>query len=150
MRQLKLLTEKKYAGRKIARAISIRGANHIVFKARRPVLRRHFSVIRGLLRETQDRFGVRIPALAIMPDHIHLLVKVSSREQFGNALRFFAGMVARRVASGGIWHARAWSRPVQWGRDLRNAFLYVWRNPYKARIETLADDAYLVDGILQV
>lgn len=150
MRQLTLLREQKYEGRKTARPISLSGANHVVFKARRPVLRRNIPRIRRLLREAQDRFGIRIHALAIMPDHIHLVLRVSSRKQFADSLRFFAGMAAKLVTRFGLWRARAWSRPLRWGRDLRNAFLYVWRNPYRARIDAEADSAFLIDGVLQV
>ena len=33
----------------------------------------------ALIREAQDRFGLKIRALAVMDDHVHLVVKVSSR-----------------------------------------------------------------------
>ena len=88
MKQLSLIKEKKYAARKCSRPISLRGANHIVLKAKRPTLRRQQVVIRRLIRENQERFGVKLRALAIMDDHVHLVVKVSSRKQFADALRF--------------------------------------------------------------
>lgn len=149
MRQLTLIREKKYTKQKVARSISLRGANHVVLKARAPMLRRSIPRIRTLIRETQDRFGVRIQALAIMPDHIHLVLKVTRRRQFADSLRFLAGMLAKTIARGRVWRARAWSRPLRWGRDLRNAFLYVWRNPFKAGINGIEDSAYLLDGVLQ-
>lgn len=150
MRQLTLLREKKYEARKTARPISTRGANHVVFKARAPKLRRHIPTIRDLIRKTQNRFGIRIQALAIMPDHVHLVLRVTSRRQFADSLRFLAGAIARKVAHGGLWRARAWSRPLRWGRDLRAAFLYVWWNPAKARIFSEMDSCLLVDGVLQL
>jgi len=90
-KQLTLLKERKYAKRKVARAISLRGANHVVLKASTPTLRRHHAKIKLEIKRAQERFSVKIRALAIMPDHIHLILKVSSRAQFANALRMLAG-----------------------------------------------------------
>src|SRR6185369_13119567 len=98
MRQLKLFAEKKYKGRKTARAISLRGANHVVLKAMRPTLRKNAPRIRALIREAQDRYGVKLKALAVMPDHVHLVLKVSSRTQFADALKFLASRIALTIA----------------------------------------------------
>jgi REP element-mobilizing transposase RayT len=86
-----------------------------------------------------------------MEDHIHLIVRVSSREQFANALRMLAGTIARRIKRRGrLWRARAWSRVVTQGRDLARAIHYVAANPFRAGIWTDLDSFYIVDGILQV
>lgn len=58
-------------------------------------------------------------------------------------------MIARGIDSGKLWRARAWSRPLKWGRDLLAALLYVWRNPYKGGVAGDEDGTYLLDGILQ-
>ncbi|MBI2606010.1 MAG: transposase [Deltaproteobacteria bacterium] len=148
LRQLLLLKEKKYAGRKTARPISTRHYNHVVLKARRPILRKNSVVVRALIRETQLRFGVRLRALAVMPDHVHLIVQVGAREQFQDALRFLAGMIALKVAHGKLWLKRAWSRVVRSGRDQWNAEMYVCQNPFRTGIFTEADHAMIQGGVL--
>ena len=150
MKQLTLIKEKKYAARKCARPISLRGANHIVLKSKRPTLRRHQTVIRALIRETQDRFGLKIRALAVKDDHIHLVVKVSSRGQFANALRFLAGGIARKISVAMVWAKRAWSRPIKVIRDQWTVEAYVARNSIKAGIYTTNDAYFILDGVLQL
>ena len=150
MLQLTLLKEKKYNKRKVARAISLRGANHVVLKTHRHILRKNTPKVRTLIRETQDRFGIKICALSIMSNHIHLVFKVSSRKQFADALRFLAGAIAFKVAQAKFWQARAWSRPLKWGKDTAAAELYVWKNAIKARCFSELDAAYILDGVLQL
>ncbi len=150
MKQLTLIREKKYAARKCSRPISLRGANHIVMKSLRPTLRRYHAPIRFLIREAQDRFGVKIRALAIMGDHIHLVMKVGSRAQFANALRFLAGRIAQKVAGAKLWRARFWSRPLKTRKELQVVDAYVARNAVKAGIFSQCDGFFIVDGVLQL
>src|SRR5579871_3462194 len=54
MRQLSLLREKKYKKRKTARLIATRrGSNHVILKSRRPLLRKHRTLVLRSIRETQ-------------------------------------------------------------------------------------------------
>ena len=130
MKQLPLIPRKKYRARKVARAIATRrGANHVVLKSRTPILRRHRAVVLRSIRETQDRFGVLLHAFSIMENHIHLVIRASSREQFANALRMLAGTIARRIQkSGRFWLARAWSRVVRRFAGNRNGPAYYWHS----------------------
>jgi REP element-mobilizing transposase RayT len=147
--QLSLLKEKKYASRKVARPISTKEFNHIVVKSSLPILRRQYRLIQLVLIEAQKRFGIELRAFAVMPDHVHLVVKVSSRKQFADALRFFTGQVALKMGRGKIWAERAWSRVVRWGRDYAGVVQYVWNNPIKGRVFDLRIDAvWILNGIL--
>ena len=107
-------------------------------------------VIRYLIRDAQVRFDVKIRSLAIMPDHVHLVVKVGSRVQFANALRFIAGQIAQKISGAKLWQARAWSRPLKTRRELLTVDSYVARNSIKAGIFTQSDGFFIVDGILQL
>lgn len=80
VKQLVLIQEKKYPARKTARPISLRGANHVILKSGRPVLRRHARAIRWFIRQTQDRYEMKLRALAIMPDHVHLVIRKRSSD----------------------------------------------------------------------
>jgi REP element-mobilizing transposase RayT len=148
-RQYSLRIEKIGIARKTARAISTKGYNHIVVKARVPVLRLQYRLIQAVLMETQRRFGIELRAFAVMPDHCHLIVKVGSRSQFANALRFFSGQVALKMKRGRLWAQRAWSRVVRHGRDYVGAVRYVWRNPIRAGIfSSRIDTLFIVNGAL--
>lgn len=115
------------------------------------MLRKHRWIVLRSIRETQDRFHIRLRALAVMENHIHLIVRVSDRTQFANALRMLAGTIARRIAKkGSFWLARAWSRVVKPGRDLETATTYVVRNPIKADVWCDHDGFWILGGILQL
>lgn len=151
MKQLTLIREKKYRARKTARLISLKCANHVVFKASKPVLRKNASLVRNIVRKAQDRFGFKLRALAVMEDHIHLVICVHSRVQFANAIRFLAGQLALKIARGKLWSTLAWSRVLRWGRSLRVAEFYVWNNPFKAGVaRAVVDSAFILNGVLQV
>lgn len=149
MKQLTLLKEKKCAKRKVARAISLRGANHIVLKTNKHVLRKQASTVRHLIRETQDRFGIKIRALSVMSNHLHLVIKVSNRKQFADGLRFLAGQIALKISGTKLWSARAWSRPLKFGKDMATAEIYVWKNAVTAGCFSMLDTAFIVEGVLQ-
>ena len=150
MKQLALIKENKYSKRKVARAISLRGANHVVLKTDKFILRKNAAAIRRLIRETQDRFGIKLRAVSIMSNHVHLVIKTGSRKQFGDSLRFLAGMIAFKVAKTKLWHKRVWSRPLRYGKDMQAAEHYVWSNPFKARCFEMIDTSFLIDGVLQL
>lgn len=145
-----LIPDKKYSRRKVARPISLRGANHVVLKSRHPILRRHMGLIHALIRETQARYGVKLRAFAIMEDHAHFVIKVGSRSQFANALRFLPSRIAMKVAGVRLWRQRAWSRPIGTKRHQTIAERYVARNPIRAGIWLIADSFFIIDGVLQL
>ncbi len=136
-----ILKTRKHALRKGPRPISLKEFNHIVLKARLPVLRRQHALIKALMMETQRRFALKLRAFAVMPDHVHLVVKVESRKQWADALRFFCGQVALKMKRGKLWAERAWSRIVRAGRDYRGVTAYVWNNPFRAGIFHLPIDS---------
>lgn len=149
-----LLFEKKYRARKSTRALSTRHALHVILKARTPILRKHHATIKTIIEDTQVRFGdkglgLKIKALAIQPDHIHLVLKTPSRQAFADSLRYLAGTIALRIAKGKLWRQRVWSRVVKTGRDLDGVLAYVCRNPVKAGVFSIQDHVFIVDGILR-
>lgn len=133
-KQLTLLKEKKYAARKTARLICVRGANHVIMKSRLPILRARHPLIKFLTQETETRFQVQIKASAIMENHCHFLIKTPSRQAFANALRFLAGQIALKLGRGKLWMQRVWSRVVRAGRDYLLVSKYIEFNPVKAGI----------------
>lgn len=118
-----LFDNKSKSRGKTARDISLKCWHHVIFKAKAPVLRKHHVLIRQVLMQTQQRYGIRIKAIAIMPDHVHFLISCGPaiREMFYNALKFFASKVALGILhksglkTGRLWRDRVWSRVV--GQD---------------------------------
>ena len=91
----------KRRGRK-QRPLSSKDAVHLVFKARREVLkessfrgRKSFSLSHQILKKYACRFFVKIEQLSIQGDHIHLLIRCSRRSQFHAFFRVSAGQIAQ-------------------------------------------------------
>lgn len=148
MKQLSL-PRRRYQKRKVARAISLKGANHITLRANAFVLRRHHSTIKEIIVETQKRYEIKLRAIAIMSNHLHLVTKVPSREAFANALRFLASRIALKIGHGKIWAERSWSRPITTRADLKNVTAYVWNNPLKAKtLNAQVDSYWIFQGLL--
>ena len=145
MKQL-LIPQHRYSKRKEARAISLRGANHITLKANAFVLRKHHRVIKQIIHATQLRYSIKLQAVAIMSNHIHLLTKVPSRKAFANALRFLTSRIALRLGRGTLWNIRAWSRPVKSRTDIQNVTNYIWLNPSKANTVNGRIDSYCIQN----
>ena len=91
----------KRRGRK-QRPLSSKATVHLVFKARREVLkessfrgRKSFSLSQQILKKYARRFFVKIEQLSIQGDHIHLLIRCSRRSQFHAFFRVSAGQIAQ-------------------------------------------------------
>lgn len=148
MIQKTLLTERKYESRKTARTISTRAYNHVVLKSQKPILRKNSALIKRTIADAQNRFGFRLKSFSIMPDHVHLLIQVRSRESFANSLRFLAGQIALKIGKGKLWRQRLWSRAVTRGRDFLTTLTYVSRNALKAGLFNDSDTFILWQGKL--
>ena len=140
-KQIQLLSEKKYRFRKTVRPVSTREYMHCVFKSDKYVLRKHARLIRKEIQEIERRFGVKAKSVAIMPNHIHMLIKVPSRILFANAMRYFAGVIGRKIKLGKLWRQRLWARVVRYGKDFRIVTEYVRQNPVKAGCFEITVDA---------
>lgn len=91
----------KRRGRK-QRPLSSRAAVHLVFKARRELLkesslrgRKSFFLCHQILKKYARRFFVKIEQVSIQGDHIHLLIRCSRRSQFHAFFRVCAGQIAQ-------------------------------------------------------
>jgi REP element-mobilizing transposase RayT len=154
--------------RKSQRSLSIKRPIHLVLKSHRAVgkrnLLRHRTLIENVLRKAQRRFHIRIYEMAIVSNHIHLLVKGYSRTDLQNFFRVAAGHIAQQILklhpltdkeslkTGGaqgkeenkFWISRIYSRLVTWGREYQIVQRYVVQNalealgiiPYKPRAES--------------
>lgn len=135
-------TNKNKANSHVRRVISTREFNHVILKSRVPILRGNHFLIHQVLQEAQKRYNIKLKTFSIMTNHIHLVIQVGSRTDFANAMRYFAGMIARKLApvlksltgATKLWVQRVWSRIVKMGRDLTGVVRYVFNNPFRAGI----------------
>jgi len=101
----------------------------------------HARIIDAYLTRTAAKWGVRLLERANVGNHLHLLIRVRSRREFQGFLRELAGGIAMRVtgarkslelADGRFWDELAYTRVVEWGRDLARTTRYIVTNLFEA------------------
>ncbi len=117
--------------RKSRRPISTKHPLHLVLRAdvSRSGTLTHYKrrgPIERLIHIYKKKYGVKIYRLAVVKNHIHLLIKVDRRESYTSFVRVLTGVMAKRLQV--KWPWRPFTRIVQWGRDFTSAARYVIQN----------------------
>ena len=99
-----------------------------------------------LLREARERFGVKLYAYCLMPNHFHLVVAVDSLEEISAYMHWVQRQHAcdlryldRTKGHGHIFQRRYWSKNVEGDGHLLNVMRYVEANPVRARLVAEAE-----------
>ena len=177
MKQLHLIPEfnsrKEHGGtfslgkRRKQRPLSLKKPLHLILRSdfaygSRSLLR-HRPLIEKVIAKAKKRFTIRVYEMAIVSNHIHILIKGRTRQDLQNFFRVVAGHIAQellcqfpvlqseRAKQGGalktrgkenkFWQTRIYSRIVSWGREYLHVKEYVVQNalealgliPYKTR-----------------
>jgi REP element-mobilizing transposase RayT len=127
--------------RKTFRPLDPKSAIHLVLKSSRAkaiwsmLHRRNKTRIQDLMERLASENGIKVYQFVNVGNHLHLLVKIRSRDGFQKFLRVFTGRVALLVTGarkgnpqGKFWDALAFSRIVQWGKDFKRITLYFIKN----------------------
>lgn len=128
--------------RKSKRPLNIKLPIHTVLRCstlRSGSLLWNANEISAILEKFARKFNVIVYEKAIVSNHIHAILKFSSRKSYNAFVRAFAGVLAQTFKV--IWSARPWTRILNWGRDFRIACAYTIQNaleavgkvPYKKR-----------------
>jgi putative transposase len=131
--------------RKTSRPLDTKKPVHLVMSSakakgslsfRSPVNKRRVD---SIIQEYAQRFGVRVYDYSNNGNHLHLSIKISSREGFQKYLRTVTGLIARVItkakkgqARGKFWDALAFTRVADWGRGFANLKKYIFRNVLEA------------------
>ena len=78
-------------------------------------------------------------AFVIMPDHVHWLFELRSRESLSNVVRILKGRSSRqlnraRKGSGTVWQSGFHDRAIRHVESLREAGFYIINNPVRANL----------------
>ena len=92
-----------------------------------------------------DGDSIDLDALVVMPDHVHLIFRLSETVQLSQLLQRIKGRSARRVnqtlrREGSIWIEECFDRVVRNGNDLEAKIAYLRYNPVKKRLVITAND----------
>lgn len=113
MKQLNFIPQSRYNSRKEhggslllgrrrkQRPLSVKTPLHLVLKSdfatsSRSLLR-HRPLIESIIKNAQRRFHIRVYEMAIVSNHIHLLIKGKHRRDIQNFFRVVAGHIAQEI-----------------------------------------------------
>lgn len=139
-RQLDLIKKpKNYCGGNLSsaskrelRVLSSKMPIHLVLKAHKKFnLFKHKAWIEKTLRKQAKNTHTTIYGLSVQKDHIHLNIKITSREFYRSFIRALSGLIARKLGKG-IWKFRPFTRVVEWGRSFKTLLKYIEQNELEA------------------
>ncbi|MEI6105392.1 MAG: transposase [Opitutae bacterium] len=71
----------------------------------------------------------------VMPDHVHLLVKISSTTGLAGAVRLFKGRLTPVLRTAGLrWEPAYFDHRLRPNEDRLPVFIYIYLNPYRAKL----------------
>jgi REP element-mobilizing transposase RayT len=112
--------------RKSSRPLCTKRTIHLVLRSKQPKLKRNEHAVRVQISRAAKRWGIRIYRLAIVNDHVHLLIRIPTRMAYRFFIQRITGAVALKL--GIEWMFRPFTRIVEWGRDFKRA-----KNEYQPR-----------------
>ncbi len=118
--------------RKHARPLSTKKPLHLVLKSKRTILFRNKAAISSVLRKQALLFGISLYSLSVQKDHIHISLKIPSRESYRSFVRAIAGIIARKLGKG-LWMLLPFTRIVEWGRAFKTVENYIFQNEMEVR-----------------
>lgn len=69
----------------------------------------------------------------VMPDHLHLLVRLRAETEVGDVIRLFKGRLATALRPHGLsWQRSFYDHRLRHGEDAFPVFRYIFLNPYRA------------------
>lgn len=118
------------------------------------LLVRYIDALRQAFAEVKTRHPFEITAVCVLPDHLHLLVKLPEHDQnypmrlrmikakFSQALPKIENVSPSRRQKNerGIWQRRYWEHTVRDERDFTNHMDYIHFNPVKHGYAAAAKD----------
>lgn len=118
------------------------------------LLVRYIDALRQAFAEVKTRHPFEITAVCVLPDHLHLLVKLPEHDQnypmrlrmikakFSQALPKIENVSPSRRQKNerGIWQRRYWEHTVRDERDFANHMDYIHFNPVKHGYAAAAKD----------
>ena len=94
----------------------------------------------------EDKQYADVIAYTIMPDHIHLLIKLGSTLELGQVIKFFKGRTAtllRNTVTGKVWQKGYYDTCIRREEELLNQARYIVANPLrKGLCERVSEYSY--------
>jgi len=91
------------------------------------------EVVRSHWQELEQEGHWVVRTAVIMPDHIHLLVRLGEGGPLTECVRLFKGRLSSWLRTAGLqWQPGFFDHQLRRSEDARPVFLYIYLNPYRA------------------
>ena len=136
----------KNSNPKTARPISVKNAMHVVLRSSHAKKQLSFLSksrcfkIQSIINKQAKKFNIKIYSKSINSNHIHLLIKLNTRDSFSKFIKVITSRIAcitMGVKKGKakylkFWDSRPYSRIISWGKAFTKAKEYVEKNILEA------------------
>lgn len=142
--------------RKLERPLSTTRTIHLVLKSHKAkgtlsfLNAKNKTLVESIIREKAEKFGVKIAEFANVGNHVHLKIRITSRETFGSFLRSVTTLIARRMTGacrgkpfGSFWQGQAFTRILVSRFEELNLYGYIKANQIEASQSKTARERYL-------
>lgn len=104
-----------------------------------------FRIIENTLNLLEREGLLEWLALVLMPDHLHMIIRLGDRDSLSDAIRKFKSVSAieinrQRGTSGPVWYKGFYDRFIREGENLAAYLNYIIMNPVKKRLCSKASD----------
>jgi len=90
------------------------------------------------LFQHRDKSRFQLHALAVMPDHVHVLITPAINESTAKCIQYIKGgysFAARQQSAGEIWHSGHHEHRIRDIDDFKNQLIYIGNNPARKQYE---------------
>ena len=114
--------------RKTLRPLSTKQPIHLILKANNPFqLLRNRESVEQPIQKYSRKFGITIYELAVQADHIHLSIKIPSRDLYRRWIRAITAVLTLKMKKL-KWLLPPFTRIGTWGRDFKRLGHYIQNN----------------------
>ncbi len=116
--------------RKSKRPLSTKNPLHLILKSsHRSFFNPGNLSLENLIRSQARKFGIRVYDLALNWSHIHLMIRIKSRDDYNKFIRSLTAILAMRIRLAKpqlkvIFDLRPFTRILSWGRDFKRGLDY--------------------------
>lgn len=114
--------------RKSLRPLSTKHPIHIILKASEPFqLLRNLESVDQTLKKYALKFGITLYETAVQADHLHLSIKIPSRDLYRRWIRAITSVLTFTISKL-KWSLPPFTRIATWGRDFKRLRRYIQDN----------------------
>lgn len=124
--------------RKTKRPLSTKHPLHLILKScEKGIFNPSNKSLEKLIKSQAQKFNIKIYDLALNWSHIHMAIRIKSREHYIGFIKSLTSILAQKVRHSRpqlkeIFHLRPFTRILTWGRDFKTVLNYQTLNQLEA------------------